>query len=131
MLLQVLGSLEGLGSQAIWSQAGGESGGGSAGGALPAFSAFPQPAVTAAGEYLMMLPQTLEGLLGADSDAEEEVVDAEWLDRVSSPSFSLTFPVPCNPARILIVPDCCGVDEHRGSTSDRSRWSPVQVQEWW
>ena len=68
----------------MWGATEGEggSGGGAAGGQLPAFSAYPQQAVTAAGEYLMMLPQTLEGLLGGDSEAEEEAVDAEWLDRV-------------------------------------------------
>ena len=79
------GALEGLGAQPVWVGAGGEGAGGTAaGGALPAFSVYPQQAVTAAGEYLMMLPQTLEGLLGADSKAEEEAVDAEWLDRVRS-----------------------------------------------
>ncbi len=84
MNAQVLGSLEGLGAQPVWGAPGGEGGGagGGAGGPLPAFSAYPQQAVTAAGEYLMMLPQTLEGLLGGDSEAEEEAVDAEWLDRV-------------------------------------------------
>lgn len=30
----------------------------------------------------MMLPATLEGLLGAGDDAAEAQVDAEWLDRV-------------------------------------------------
>ena len=31
----------------------------------------------------MMLPATLEGLLGAGNEAAEAQVDAEWLDRVS------------------------------------------------
>ncbi|KAK9915106.1 hypothetical protein WJX75_004782 [Coccomyxa subellipsoidea] len=86
LMLKVLGSLEGLGAQPVWGATEGEggSGGGAAGGPLPAFSAYPQQAVTAAGEYLMMLPQTLEGLLGGDSEAEEEAVDAEWLDRVAA-----------------------------------------------
>lgn len=39
-----------------------------------------QAQVTAAGEYLMMLPQHLEALL-AD---ENNPIDAEWLDKVSS-----------------------------------------------
>ncbi|EIE19328.1 hypothetical protein COCSUDRAFT_67854 [Coccomyxa subellipsoidea C-169] len=86
LVYDVLGSLEGLGAQPVWGARGGEGGGagGGAGGPLPAFSAYPQQAVTAAGEYLMMLPQTLEGLLGGDSEAEEEAVDAEWLDRVAA-----------------------------------------------
>lgn len=46
--------------------------------ALPSFSAYPQLPVTAAGEYLMMMPQMLESLL-ADS---EEGLDTEWLDKV-------------------------------------------------
>lgn len=45
---------------------------------LPSFNAYPQLSVTAAGEYLMMLPQMLESLL-TDS---EEGVDTEWLDKV-------------------------------------------------
>jgi hypothetical protein len=77
-LLQVLGSLEGLAELPVWRSAEAAA---SAGGSLPAFSAYPQQAVTAAGEYLMMLPQTLEGLLGGDGEAEEAAVDAEWLDK--------------------------------------------------
>ena len=45
---------------------------------LPSFNAYPQLSVTAAGEYLMMLPQLLESLL-TDS---EEGLDSEWLDKV-------------------------------------------------
>ena len=33
----------------------------------------------------MMLPQTLEGLLGAPDQAGQPPVDAEWLDRVRCP----------------------------------------------
>lgn len=47
---------------------------------LPSFNAYPQLSVTAAGEYLMMLPQLLESLL-PDS---EEGTDTEWLDKVAS-----------------------------------------------
>lgn len=81
----MLGSLEGLGALPVWCS--GPDGGSplaAAGGTLPAFSAYPQQAVTSAGEYLMMLPQTLEGLLGGDGEAEEAAVDAEWLDKVGS-----------------------------------------------
>ncbi|KAK9845796.1 hypothetical protein WJX81_002638 [Elliptochloris bilobata] len=56
------------------------------GGALPAFSAYPQARVTAVGEYLMTLPQTLEALLTAGEAAGVDAaggVDAEWLDRVA------------------------------------------------
>ena len=77
--VQVHGSLEGLGSQPVWQQ---EDPSGSAGGALPSFSAYPQQSVTAAGEYLMMMPQTLEGLLGSGDDAEDQM-DSEWLDKVA------------------------------------------------
>ncbi len=45
---------------------------------LPSFNAYPQLSVTAAGEYLMMLPQMLESLL----IESEEGVDTEWLDKV-------------------------------------------------
>ncbi len=53
---------------------------------LPAFNAYPQPHATAVGEYLMALPQMLEGLGQEDaapaSDAEEGPQGSEWLDRV-------------------------------------------------
>ena len=49
---------------------------------LPAFSAYPQLYVTAAGEYLMMLPQLLESLQ-AGPEEEQADGDNEWLDRVS------------------------------------------------
>ena len=53
---------------------------------LPAFSAYPQAYATAAGEYLMMLPQLLETLLAASEEegAEEAQVDADWLDKVGT-----------------------------------------------
>jgi hypothetical protein len=44
--------------------------------------------VTAAGEYLMTLPQTLEALLAAGEAAGGDAaggVDAEWLDRARPP----------------------------------------------
>ena len=49
---------------------------------LPAFSAYPQLYVTAAGEHLMMLPQLLESLQ-AGPEEEQAEGDSEWLDRVS------------------------------------------------
>ncbi len=49
---------------------------------LPAFSAYPQLYVTAAGEHLMMLPQLLESLQ-AGPEEEQADGDNEWLDRVS------------------------------------------------
>lgn len=45
---------------------------------LPSFSAYPQLAVTAAGEYLMMMPQMLESLLAESGEG----LDTEWLDKV-------------------------------------------------
>ena len=77
--VQVHGSLEGLGSQPVWQQE--DASGSAGGGALPSFSAYPQQAVTAAGEYLMMMPQTLEGLLGPGDEAEDQM-DSLWLDKV-------------------------------------------------
>ena len=49
---------------------------------LPAFSAYPQLYVTAAGEHLMMLPQLLESLQ-AGPEEEQAEGDSEWLDKVS------------------------------------------------
>ena len=51
------------------------------------YDACGQARVTAAGEYLMTLPQTLEALLAAGEAAGVDAVggvDAEWLDRVST-----------------------------------------------
>ena len=53
---------------------------------LPSFSAYPQAYATAAGEYLMMLPQMLESLYassGADGQ-QQPGIDADWLDKASS-----------------------------------------------
>lgn len=53
---------------------------------LPSFSAYPQAYATAAGEYLMMLPQMLESLLassGAQGD-QPAGLDVDWLDKVPS-----------------------------------------------
>ena len=80
MYLQVHGALIGLGSQPVWQQ---EDASASSAGALPSFSAYPQQSVTAAGEYLMMMPQTLEGLLGSGDEMEDQM-DSEWLDKVKS-----------------------------------------------
>lgn len=69
------------------------------------FDACGQARVTAAGEYLMTLPQTLEALLAAGEAAGVDAVggiDAEWLDRVST-RVCLT--------RRMILPPCpwpCG-----------------------
>ncbi|KAK9846891.1 hypothetical protein WJX84_000821 [Apatococcus fuscideae] len=57
---------------------------------LPAFNAYPQPHATAVGEYLMALPQMLEGLGGDDAAApsaafggSEGAQGSEWLDMVA------------------------------------------------
>lgn len=49
---------------------------------LPSFSAYPQAYATAAGEYLMMLPQLLETLMATTGVEQESGVDADWLDKV-------------------------------------------------
>ena len=56
---------------------------------LPAFNAYPQLHATAVGEYLMALPQMLEGLSQDDATApsaglegDEGAQGSEWLDRV-------------------------------------------------
>lgn len=51
---------------------------------LPSFSAYPQAYATAAGEYLMMLPQMLESLYASSGvDGEQQPgIDADWLDKV-------------------------------------------------
>ena len=84
LCLQVHGSLDGLGSQPVWQQ---EDVSASNAGALPSFSAYPQQSVTAAGEYLMMMPQTLEGLLGSGEEMNEQM-DSEWLDKVKGLSLA-------------------------------------------
>ncbi|WIA21115.1 hypothetical protein OEZ85_005432 [Tetradesmus obliquus] len=69
-----------------------------AGAVVPSFSAYPLPAVTAVGEYLMALPQQLEVLMGDEAAAaagggqeaaalqaeaaEGDELAAEWLDKV-------------------------------------------------
>lgn len=70
---------------------------------LPSFSAYPQAYATAAGEYLMMLPQMLEALLAtADSeDGQNVAVDADWLDKVLVPLSFLARAVPCNWTSVL------------------------------
>ena len=72
--MQVKVQLQGTHTQSVWSAQEPE---GSV--SLPSFNAYPQLSVTAAGEYLMMLPQLLESLL-TDS---EEGTDTEWLDKVN------------------------------------------------
>ena len=50
---------------------------------LPTFNAYPQLPVTTAGEYLMMLPQQLEGLLTDEAAAgDESELDSEWIEKV-------------------------------------------------
>ena len=73
-VLQVKAQLQGTHTQPAWSAQEPESSM-----SLPSFNAYPQLSVTAAGEYLMMLPQLLESLL-TDS---EEGTDTEWLDKVT------------------------------------------------
>ena len=51
---------------------------------LPSFSAYPQAYATAAGEYLMMLPQLLETLMASTGVEQESSVDADWLDKVTA-----------------------------------------------
>lgn len=53
---------------------------------LPSFSAYPQAYATAAGEYLMMLPQMLESLLASSTTEGEQQtgLDVDWLDKVYS-----------------------------------------------
>lgn len=73
LLLQVKAQLQGTHAMPVWAAQESESNL-----SLPSFNAYPQLSVTAAGEYLMMLPQMLESLL----TESEEGVDTEWLDKV-------------------------------------------------
>ena len=75
LVLQVRVQLQGTHALPVWSAKEPESSLN-----LPSFNAYPQLSVTAAGEYLMMLPQMLESLLN-DS---QEGLDTEWLDKVCS-----------------------------------------------
>ncbi|KAL6770541.1 COG7 [Auxenochlorella protothecoides x Auxenochlorella symbiontica] len=56
--------------------------------AMPSFSAIPLPAVTAAGEYLLLLPQLLEAVLLRDEEsagAEDALASVnEWTSRVAA-----------------------------------------------
>ena len=81
--------IRGFARQGVWAQ-GGQ--GGSLG--LPAFSAYPQAAVTSVGEYLMLLPQHLEPLAAPAGDSDEGHLDAAWLDRVR--------PCPCIPRNMRL-----------------------------
>ena len=72
---------------------------------LPAFSAYPQLYVTAAGEHLMMLPQLLESLQ-AGPEEEQTEGDSEWLDRVSVTDCSLS----CGSSDIVKQPCGCQQD---------------------
>ncbi len=67
---------------------------------LPAFNAYPQPHATAVGEYLMALPQMLEGLaqdeataLPHAADGEEGAPGSEWLDRVRHATCAARIPL--------------------------------------
>lgn len=59
---------------------------------LPSFSAYPQPYATAAGEYLMMLPQVLEALMSATDASVSGTggIDGDWLDKVSTKRYGMT-----------------------------------------
>lgn len=79
---------------------------------LPSFSAYPQAYATAAGEYLMMLPQMLESLYassGVDGD-QQPGIDADWLDKVISLSLdkehgaALNVRVQCLPTSLHLLP---------------------------
>ena len=64
-----------------------------------------QAPVTAAGEYLMMLPQHLEALLAGSDDAGP--IDAEWLDKVCwehALMFGWQAGLPCVPERAFMRP---------------------------
>ena len=68
---------------------------GGAGFEMPTFSAYPQACVTAVGEYLLMLPQQFEPLLGAGpsspvgapassgGDVDDTRLASEWVARVA------------------------------------------------
>lgn len=76
-MLQVKEQLGGLARQAAWAAPAPANDFG-----LPSFSAYPGPAVAGAGEYLMMLPQLLDGALDASEGDEDSGVDGDWLDKV-------------------------------------------------
>lgn len=71
--MQVKAQLKGMHSLPVWASQEADSGM-----SLPSFSAYPQLRVTAAGEYLMLMPQMLEGLLAESAEG----ADTEWLDKV-------------------------------------------------
>ena len=95
LVMQVKAQLQGMHTQSVWSTQEPESSM-----SLPSFNAYPQLSVTAAGEYLMMLPQLLESLL-TDS---EEGTDAEWLDKVTCMCLRVTV---C--ALLCYAGPCCAV----------------------
>jgi len=96
LLAPTAAALEAVPGLASWRAAGAEAS------QLPSFNAYPQPYVTGVGEYLMSLPQQLEGLLlggGGGGDDDDDGADgpgtpsasaaddsddaaAAWLDRV-------------------------------------------------
>ena len=78
-LLQLRGELSSVPALAAWQAAEPENKYN-----LPSFSAYPQAYATAAGEYLMMLPQMLESLYASSGvDGEQQPgIDADWLDKV-------------------------------------------------
>ena len=93
---------------------------------LPAFSAYPQLYVTAAGEHLMMLPQLLESLQ-AGPEVDQAEGDSEWLDRVSVADSSMS----CGSSHMVKQPCGCHQDIGRlgmlaGGTAGGSRALPVQ-----
>ena len=71
---------------------------------LPAFNAYPQPHATAVGEYLMALPQMLEGLGQDDAasaafDGDDDAQGSEWLDRVSA--LARPYKLPISPVYFM------------------------------
>lgn len=65
------------------------------------------PAVAGAGEYLLMLPQLLEGALdgGGAGAGEGPPVDGDWLDKVALPSTANIRQI-CGPFWRKLVASC-------------------------
>ena len=92
---------------------------------LPAFSAYPQLYVTAAGEHLMMLPQLLESLQ-AGPEEEQAEGDSEWLDRVSVAHCSMS----CGSSDMVKQPCGCpeGIDDDLVTCRLQSCWGAGHCQ---
>ncbi|GMH45907.1 hypothetical protein BSKO_13870 [Bryopsis sp. KO-2023] len=78
-------NMSGLAKMPEWSKGAMSSGGVN----LPQFSAYALPYVTSSGEYLMVLPQQLEALVGGEGEEEKQLEEEEelagiWLDKIVS-----------------------------------------------